>query len=73
MQGFAKRYSLTCNSERTTGENNNKNNNNYYYTYNNGTVGNAILHGNFTMNNLAGVRKDSVKSAGVKLIKLVQM
>jgi len=33
---------------------------------NNGTVGNAILHGNLTMNNLAGVRKDSVKSAGVK-------
>ena len=70
MQGFAKRYSLTCNSERTTSENNNKN---YYYNYNNGIVENAILHGNFTMNNLDAVRKDSVKSAGVKLIKLVQM
>ena len=45
----------------------------FFFNNNNGTVGNAILHGNFTMNNLAGVRKHSVKSAGVKLIKLVQM
>ena len=68
MQGFAKRYSLTCNSERTTSKNNknnddsknNNNNNNYYY---NETVENAILHGNFTTNNLAGVN----------LIKLVHV
>ena len=76
MQGFAKRYSLTCNSERTTSKNNNNNddskndnnnnydNNNYYYYYNyNETVGNAILHGSFTANNLARVN----------LIKLVHM
>ena len=74
MQGFAKRYSLTCNSERTASEKNDKNNNFFFFYNNNGTVGNAILHGNFTMNNLTGVRKDSVKNAGVKLIKLnVQM
>ena len=73
MQGFAKRYSLTCNSERTASEKNNKIIIIFFIYNNNGTVGNAILHGNFTMNNLAGVRKDSVKSAGVKLIKLVQM
>ena len=28
------------------------------------TVGNAILHGTFTTNNLVGVRKDSANSAG---------
>ena len=27
-------------------------------------VGNAILHGTFSTNNLSGVRKDSAKSAG---------
>ena len=29
-----------------------------------GTVGDAILHGTFTANNLAEVRKDSVKNTG---------
>ena len=71
MQGFAKRYSLTCNSERTASEKNNKNNNIYFFFII--IMGQLGMHGNFTMNNLAGVRKDSVKSAGVKLIELVQM
>ena len=31
------------------------------------TVGNAILPGTFTMNNLAGVRRDSTKSAELAL------
>ena len=32
------------------------------------TVGNAILHGTFTTNNLAGVRKDAAKSDGHLII-----